>query len=436
MHANTPFSLVSLRYRMYPRSVMFIVLLLLAPQYVHADTGVLSVTPVVIDEKAQVRDILKETITLTNTSNHKLTLYPSVNNVERADGEQAFAPAQGSEDLAASLANWIELSRGVIELSPGEVREVPFIVHINLNALPNTYHAQLSFAEGSTRAEAEAHGPAAVVTMNLEVQADVKELMQLGGFSTGRFFLAGDDVRFDYKLENIGNQEVQPHGEIRVYDSKGTEVASVDVNKEGKAVSPDQMNQLASVWAGAQGFGRYKALLTVYYGKNQTASVQDTAFFWIVPWKQLLMLFVLGIVGVVFFAFYFHRWLEQRHGMVLAPAGAAPAPASELARAMPHFPRISFAAPFVFAKGAVRAVGKLKRGERKLPERTLEQVTPAAPTPTPVSVAAPAAAPAVQESFRPVPVQTTGTIDLKNLRQSAPEHVVTESHVIDLKRRA
>lgn len=435
MHTTSRFSLVSLAYCMHVRSVFFLLCLLIAPQLARADASILSVTPVVIDEKAQVRDILKETITLTNTTNRKLTLYPSVNNVERADGEQSFAPAQNADDLAASLANWIELSRGVIELSPGEIRDVPFIVHINQNAVSNTYHAQISFADGSTRAEADAHGPAAVVTMNLEVQADIKELMQLDKFTTGRFFLAGDDVRFDYSLENIGNQDLQPHGEIRVYDGKGAEVASVDVNKEGKAVTPDQQSQLASVWNAAQGFGRYKALLTVYYGKNQTASVQDTVFFWVVPWKQLLLLFVAGIVGVVFFAFYFHRWLERRHGVVVAPVGHALPPvsavlASEQSPVVARAPRFSITAPAAAVSHAFGAVKKLRRGERTLPNRV--PAVAEVPHAAPVAQLEPVAYVRTPE---PAPAPS-GTIDLKNFRQSTPVHVVQEGHIINLKRRA
>jgi hypothetical protein len=398
--------------------ILVLALLALLPQLAAADSALLTYTPVVIDEKAQSRDILKETISLTNTSNRKLTLYPSVNNVERTDGEQAFAPAQNAQDLSASLANWIELSRGVLEIAPGETRQVPFMIHINPNAVANTYHAQISFFDGSTREEAEAHPPLGVVTVNLEVQADVKEILQLNRFSTGRFFLAGDDVRFDYNLENIGNQELQPHGEIRVYDNKGREIASVDVNKEGKSVSPDKLAQLASVWSSAEGFGHYKALLTVYYGKDQTATVQDTVFFWIVPWKQLLILFALGLTGVVFFAFYFHRWLESKHALVPALAGV---PA-----AMPPSLKAPAKNPLAVIAGAFTAVGKLKRGERTLPERTAA-ASASAVAPTPV---------AMERVPMQQPAQaSSGTIDLKNFRQVAPQEAIEETHVIDLKRR-
>jgi hypothetical protein len=417
--------------RRLQQAVIFLLLACLFPFVAQAlSSDKLTVTPVVIDAKAKPRDVLKETITVTNTADHLLTLYPGVNNVKPEDGEQAFAAAQSSLDLDDSLANWIELSRGVIELEPGEQKEVPFIIHVNMNAITGVYHAQISFSQGTTRAEAEAAGPLATVAVNVEVQEDTKEVLQLGKFTTGKFFLAGDDVRFDYLLENIGNQELQPRGEIRVYDRKGQEVASVDVNKDGKAVSPDQMAQLASVWAAAEGFGQYKALLTVYYGKSQTASVQDTIFFWIVPWKQLLAFFILGLAGAIFAAFYFHRMIELRHarlhGVPVAAVSAAVAVPS-VSSNTPHTRR----APRIPLGSMVRAVGRgaafpfsyvkrLKRGEHLPVQREI-----VAPT---VSVTPPQA---------PVPTYTasSGTIDLKNLSRRAPEQTVTESHVIDLKRR-
>ncbi|MEN9560826.1 MAG: hypothetical protein RIQ56_99 [Candidatus Parcubacteria bacterium] len=281
----------------------------------------LSVTPVVLDRKAKPRDILNESISITNTSDRKLTLYPSVRDLNSVNGQLVFGPAKTSEDLADSLANWIELSRGVIELNPGEERKIPFTIRVNLNAIAGEYHAQISFASGGTRSEAETAGNLAEVMVNLEVEADIKEIMQLNSFSSDNIVLAGDDVVFKYQLQNIGNQELQPSGEIRIYNRKGEEVASVDVNRAGSSIGPDKQAQLASVWNGASGFGRFKALLSVNYGKGQTASVQDTVFFWIIPWKQLLALIVATLIAIAFFTLHFHRWFEEKHLQKLALSG-------------------------------------------------------------------------------------------------------------------
>ncbi len=287
----------------------------------HAQNSSLSVTPVVIDEKAQARDILKESITIKNTTSHVLQVYPSVNDINAELGEQGYTRATDSSGLSNSLANWIEISRGVVQLSPGEEKAIPFLVRVNMNAASGAYHAQISLTEGGTRAEADSKPALGVVMVNVEIKADIKELLQLNTFSTGNIFFSGDDVLFNYKLQNIGNQELQPKGEVHIYNRQGVEVANVPVNHEGKTISPDQVTELASVWSAANGFGRYKAMLTVDYGSALTATVQDTVFFWVVPWKQMLAMFIVSLAIIVVLALQFHSWLERRHLYKFADAG-------------------------------------------------------------------------------------------------------------------
>lgn len=301
--------------------VFFVVGILLCAPGASFAADELVVTPVIIDEKGKIRDILKETITVTNAGERVLRLYPSVYDVSPAEGQaDQFVRAEDSLERSVSLANWIELSRGVIELGPGESKEIPFVIRINLNATPGKYYAHVTFGEGSTRDDSDAAEPLGTVTVNVEVQADIKEVLQLGSFFTDNIFFSGDDVLFNYQIENIGNQNLKPHGEIRVYDRRGVEVASIPVNQDGASFTPEQKALLASVWSGAEGFGKYKAFLDISYGSNQTASVQDTIYFWIVPWKELAAFFTVGALMVIFFVYSYHQKLERRYA--LAHGGA------------------------------------------------------------------------------------------------------------------
>ena len=289
--------------------------------YAQGGNADLSISPAIIDEKAKARDIIKESVTITNTSNHKLLLYPSVFNVRPGSGQEGFHPAVTASDRSDSLANWIELSRGVIELNPGEERQVPFTIRVNLNAVPDAYHAVVSFSDGGTRESAEASGALAATTINVEVQADIKEDIQLKKFSTDNLVFSGDDVLFKYQLENIGNQGLSPKGEIRIYNRRGEEVASIDVNQEGKVISPAQVGQLATVWNAVSGFGQYKAVLSIKYGTVHPETIEDTVFFWILPWQELLGLFIASLITIVVLALYFNRWFERRHLGKLVDAG-------------------------------------------------------------------------------------------------------------------
>lgn len=403
----------------------------------HADgPQSLTVTPVVIDEKGKARDIINESITLTNTGTTPLELYPIVRDINDATGEKPFQYAQDSSGLTASLANWIELSRGEIDLAPGEVKKIPFVITINLNAVPGTYHAAISFGMGSSRDQAESAAPLASVAVNVEVDDDIKLQMQLLKFTSDNIVFTGDDVLFNYQLQNIGNKEVQPTGEIAIYDRNGEEVATIDVNKEGQTVSPDQTTELASVWNGANGFGKFKALLTVNYG-SQAAAVQDTVFFWVVPWKQLLMLFIACLIAFVILGLYFNRWFEMRHLGKLAAAGAlmpealerfhnAPPPPIIPMPSLPSLPPMPALPPPSEIVERVQAQVERKRTIFNLFKRQ-GFVSMPAPLAKSIEQHAPAASTAT-------PAVSGGTIDLKQMRGPAAPAAPAESHVINLKK--
>lgn len=256
-----------------------------------------SVTPVVANEKAKPRDIIKKELVITNNTNQRVDLYITVENVDPQKGVQDFVgPTDG--DLSTSLANWVEITRGVIELGPKESRKIPYLIHVNLTARPGSYFAEIRFRDGNTRVAAEAKDGGAALMLNLEVLDDAMERLQLGTFSTDDSVVLGKEVGFSYLLENIGNRDIEPRGSIRIFNRRGEEVGSIPVNADGVEIAPENSEQLATAWSAAGRFGKYKAYLDLEYGENQLASVQDTLYFWVFPWKEILA----SIIGVLILA--------------------------------------------------------------------------------------------------------------------------------------
>lgn len=428
--------LLGMRAHTFAALLVCVALLFSSVPVVAAELPGISISPVVIDHKAQARDILKEQVTIKNTSNQKLNLYPTVNDVHTQEGEQEFTLAHDASDRAASLANWIEISRGVIELSPGEEKVIPFVIRVNMNAIPGSYHASISFYNGSTRAEAEARDPWADIMVNVEVQENIKEELQLVKFFTDNMFFSGDDVLFNYQVENIGNKDLEPKGEIRIYDRRGREVMSLEVNRENKAVSPNQMAQLASVWSAAQGFGKYKAFINVDYGQSQKASVQDTIFFWIVPWQQLLALFTVTLLLVIGGSLYFLRHIEARHRLALAHAGVAgqtPAPAADLApRAPASEPRVSVRERLTSMLAFFKREAKHASVLHAVPARPKQSLKDALAEKQPERAPEPIVTQSRVAIASPRPLQG-GTIDLKNMTARPKEPVQESGSVINLK---
>lgn len=81
-----------------------------------------SVWPIVIDAEAKPRDLLEYSITIKNSGQTIARLYPIIRDISE----------NGDQDEANSLAGWIEIPRGRIELLPGEEKEIPFFPSISI----------------------------------------------------------------------------------------------------------------------------------------------------------------------------------------------------------------------------------------------------------------------------------------------------------------
>lgn len=292
------------------RLILLLALCVLPVKVFAAD---LAASPMIIDGKGKPREILSYTLTLTNTSSRLLTIYPWVANYSAASGTEPM-PDPSRADLSTSLANWIELSRGVIRLEPGESREVPVLIQISLTAVPGKRHALLKFAHGTNRIDAEANiAGTLAIPVNIEVVDDAKEILQLGSFAPKKLWVTGNEAEFDFSLQNIGNRGLVPRGKIRIFDRRGAEVAAIDANRDGERIDPSAAALLSAVWHADGEFGRYKAMLDLSYGDGGRATLQDTVFFWVIPWTKVLGLFVsITVVAVIFTLLLYTRSASGR----------------------------------------------------------------------------------------------------------------------------
>jgi hypothetical protein len=265
------------------------------------------------------RDITTHDITLTNTGSQNITVYPSVNNISLRDGggiEEFLPPV--SSDRSSSLASWIEISRAGIELSAGEQKVVTLTLRINPNPVAGEYHAYIGFGHGRNRDIAEAQvkngqAPGTVVTVVVGEQKN--EFLRLSRFIIDRFITSDQNQASVYTINNPGDTDLVPTGEIIFYDKKGVEVASLPVNPEG-AVIPAGGDQEFEAEVPTNGLlGKYKAFLSVEYGSSQLASVQDTTYFYVLPLKTIFIILGIGVIVILFLSIYIHRrYLDSEEG--------------------------------------------------------------------------------------------------------------------------
>ncbi len=270
-----------------------------------------NVTPRIIDEELEARDIISKIITITNTGTQQVTVYPTVNNISLTDGgdvEAFLSPAES--DRTQSLASWLEISRQGIDLRMGETRTIDLTIRINPEPMPGEYHALIGFGYGRNRDEAEEqvkNGLAPGTLVSVRIDEEKNQMLRLAGFIVERFVTKSDNQAAVYTFFNSGDETVIPKGDIIVYDNTGKEVGVVPVNTENVSIQPGTEYSFRAAMPTKDLFGKYKAFLTVEYGTEQLASVQDTSFFYVFPLRTMLIIFMLLILAAGVLAWYVHK---------------------------------------------------------------------------------------------------------------------------------
>ncbi|MFN3692820.1 MAG: hypothetical protein ACK4SL_01815 [Candidatus Paceibacteria bacterium] len=282
---------------------LFLLLTLLAyPTFSYAQSY--TVTPPVIEHKVKPRDMLEDSIKITNTGTVPVKIFPSVHPITLGeDGSIKSFESPVMTDQTRNVTSWIAVSRARLELQPGESVKIPVTLTINPNAVQGDYYAFIGFGSGDKRDEAEnavMAGRAPGVTMRISM-ADVRsEYLRLHSFSIDRYITSGDTIPVRYELENVGDLPTTPQGEIIVYDVRGREVASILVNTENKTLKAGETVAFTGSVPKGSMYGRHKAFLDVEYGELQRANLYDTTFFTVVPLQTILVLFGILLAGSLF----------------------------------------------------------------------------------------------------------------------------------------
>lgn len=284
--------------------------LILSPAITQAAVNY-TVTPRVIDVSAEARDIIERTITITNNANYTTSIFPSVNEIALNEGGD-IVDFKGPTmvDRTSSITTWLEVSRREINIPVGESYELPITIRMNPNTQPGEYHALIGFGSGRNRDEAEklvqeGRAPAVVVTIRVENKA--VEHVDLKGFIIDKFITSSENQSARYILNNPGDTTVTPTGEIVFYDGNGKEIASINANPDNISLEPgEEIEVKAQVPIGGL-LGKYKAFLNVNYGTEQLASVYDTEFFYVIPWKKLLFVFLLLLFSAIIITVFLYR---------------------------------------------------------------------------------------------------------------------------------
>lgn len=269
-----------------------------APYCVSASDVVIN--PLFLDLEVEGRDIISKDITLENKTAGKLVLYATVNEVAvDTSGEIMEFVTPVMTDRTDTVTSWIEITRGRIELEPGETKVIPLTVKIHPFAKAGNYHAFIGFVNGSKRDEAEKvalRGDADGVVLKVALGEKKDELLRITSFLVDRFIFSEAGKVIDIEIKNDGESEATPSGEIIFYNSLGEEVSSVLVATADGPIPGGQSRLLSLALPLKEQLGRYKANIVLNYGVDQQAAVFDTVQFFMIPLPLLIGILIAIVV--------------------------------------------------------------------------------------------------------------------------------------------
>jgi hypothetical protein len=139
-------------------------------------------------------------------------------------------------------------------------------------------------------------GNAQGVIVKLSLEDKFSESLRISKFNLDRFVITDSDRLIEVELSNDGERSIVPDGEIVFYNSSGQEFSSKIVNTEGIDIPPGESRELIFKLPFEGGLGKFKANLAIQYGQNQTASVFDTAQFFVFPLPWVLVAIAVIII--------------------------------------------------------------------------------------------------------------------------------------------
>lgn len=306
-------------------AVLSLALFLFAPMANAQESGGLpggtKITPIIIEAGVDPGDERVEEISVTNLEGYNRTfslkfLFADVN---PSSGELGLIADATTEEAQNTLVSWMSLvdkkDIGVV-LGPGKSHSFKVKVSVPQNAQPGAHYAMIQAIEGVVvpdTATGSGMGAALSTVIAYTVSGDVIEEGVIRSFTSDKRFYFNTDLGFDAVIENSGNAHFVPIGNIHIYDIFGKEVLSIPFNNTGRRTLPDS-ERAYSVDLKDSGLplGRYTANLALSFGSAVKKSmVQDLSFF-VLPWLQMIILFVV-IIAIYFWMKQWRKKLEEKY---------------------------------------------------------------------------------------------------------------------------
>lgn len=144
-------------------------------------------------------------------------------------------------------------------------------------------------------------------------------------FRTTRGWYEYPPVGFEIRFVNSGNTHLVPSGVIEIFNFRGEKVGVISINPDGEVVLPGKFHLFEEPWNFSKWccgllprFGWYTAKAQFSYGSGSATVELGPISFWIIPWKVLLILLGILLLGLASLPLFFFLWLWPRKRRLLS----------------------------------------------------------------------------------------------------------------------
>ncbi len=261
----------------------------------------ITVSPTLFDIIASPAQPWESQLRVVNVNNYEISVYlEPVNFAPLGEsGRGTLIPIVSEETRGGTLAEWITIAAGPIQVPPQQTVTVPFTLRVPEDAAPGGHYAAIMVG---TKPPESPDGASKVQTaqyvtslMFLRVAGDVIEAGDIREFRANDSFVQRPDTSFMVRFENKGTVHVQPQGDIKIYNMWGAERGTIPINHQTDFgnVLPNSIREFQFAWkadVSLYDMGRYQAIATLAYGEEAKQFVTATSYFWVIPLKQLAIL--------------------------------------------------------------------------------------------------------------------------------------------------
>jgi hypothetical protein len=138
----------------------------------------------------------------------------------------------------------------------------------------------------------------------IRVRGDLIENGFFKELKTDKKYYEKGPISFKLLFENNGNVHLIPYGLIEIYNILGKKVDEIELTPW--FALPDSVRSREAKWERGFLFGKYKALVSVNRGYQDTID-QKSINFWVIPWKIILA----GLIALSLVIWFF-KWLFSK----------------------------------------------------------------------------------------------------------------------------